>query len=210
MKIVNETKWQTSDLKKLCTYCVRQWHSSLSNWQKRNLQIHFQPSRRYHFGRLRWEKVDGEWKKKVQHKRKRTYGRAYIGGTRMLMFIPNPENTKDGKLDVLTLGWIIMHEMTHIVGQRHKDIKGSIWATWNFNKNDSMTKVFEQFEISPKEPPTSKPRPDVRQVRYERAKENLKRSVSKFRRYQNLVKKWQAKVRYYEQSFAQTDKKEDK
>lgn len=153
MKLVNETDWKTSDLRKVCQYVVNQWAPCLDDWQKLHITFRFLPSRRYNECAYKYVKTNGEWEKeKRENRTARMYGYAVYNGAYVRVFIPRPENAKDGKIDVAVLGWILMHEMTHIIGQHHKDIKGSVWQVWpgcgtDKNKNHSVLRPFRQFKV---------------------------------------------------------------
>ncbi len=207
LKLVNETDWQSADLRKLFNYCLYEWRHCLEDWQKRGMVIVVKNSIRFKSRATRMEKVDGKWiEVKRTFREARYYGNAHIKGTRINLFIPCPENSKDGKLDIITLGWITMHEMTHIIGQRHKDIKGSIWSNWHWDDDHAVMEPFKQFTVSRKEVkepvPNEKAAGELQSLRYERAKTNLTRNVLRLHRYQTLVKKWKKKIKYYEKSLA--------
>jgi len=197
MQVENKTRWETRDLKSIASFCLSRFsYERIPSWRRKRLVIRFRPSNVL-------SRVDVDYFKKTNEIRRiqrpgGMRGSAQLGGIFVTIRVPNYPHVKE--LNIKNLGFLLMHELCHIAGYTHRDMRRRIWNHWpNDEKtwNDPRIRAFERFQIRPKQPKPPKPKLD-QIVRYERALANLKRNKSKLKRYQNLVKKWNQKVRYYE------------
>lgn len=126
-------------------------------------------------------------------KRSIHWGCAYIGrgdrqGRGITMTIPK------GKLDLLQLAQVFEHEVSHSLGLHHKDMAPDVAdcktnPTWHLG-----------IEIRYSEPVNVKV--DHVAKREEQARKMLDKWERRLRATQNRVKKWRAKVRYYDRKKA--------
>ena len=180
MKIINKTKWKNKDLRKLCRAVIKNTGSH------KNHIIYILTTKK------RWRDYSG---------------RASINGSWIQMFVPktidkNFVKGNDGQyrqkltntiFDVKRFAQILEHEIHHNLGlSNHKDMLSS------GDLNVDYVKDF-RVNIQEEEP---KPKRDLKKERYEKALKKVKEYESKLKRYNNLLKKWKKKVRYYENCFS--------
>jgi len=130
----------------------------------------------------------------VVYSRTQHHGRASIGGncgqgSWITMYAPAM-----GKLDLLKFAQVFDHEVAHTMGVRHKDMAEDLLycehkPTWH-----------EGLEIRHVAP--AKPKVDRAAQREERARKNLVEWERRLKRAQTFVRKWRAKVRYYDRKRA--------
>jgi len=96
--------------------------------------------------------------------------------------------TKEGELSSpQKVAGTIFHELQHLKGLRHKDMKDNFDVSW----------VDEKYPLRLKEVKPKIKRNFI-QERYEKAKRHVKEKESLINRQQKLLKKWKSKVKYYE------------
>lgn len=136
-------------------------------------------------------------------------GCAPLGGRRLIVRAP-PIETKDWKwnnsdgrtvlhkepveFDSVNFAHTVMHELAHNRGIDHKDMHEDLKC----RDKEGMFKVTgwaKGFEVRPQE---DIPKKNAVDARKERAIKNVKLYQSKLKRTQNLLKKWEKKVRYYQ------------
>jgi hypothetical protein len=179
MKLINKTKWNTADLKKLCMAVIKHKGSH------KNHQITVKT------GKYRYSNSD------------RIGGLARLFGTTISMKVPlttKPNNTgmvgNDGKtiyeqipnaLDVGDFAKILDHEIDHNLGLRHKVMQ-------NWRKLD--VGYLNGFKVGIQEV-KEKPKIDLLAKRHLNAILKIKKLESEIKRKQNLLKKWEKKDNYY-------------
>jgi len=117
MKIINNTKWSTRNLRSLiCAVIKRQKHEGpLSFIQKKYLIIRIDYSKRYN----------------------NYSGYAYLNKFFMQINIPKTDDLVK-KLDVDQVAFVIDHELMHVRGYNHRQFNGS----WNLLDNFNWAKDF--------------------------------------------------------------------
>lgn len=96
---------------------------------------------------------------------------------------------------LVDLARVFVHELGHCLGLQHKEMANcrSIDVPWAGGIQ------VRKAEVKPVAP---KPKVDVKLVRFEKAQKMLAKHQAKLQREEKLVKKWRAKVKYYEKRFA--------
>lgn len=94
------------------------------------------------------------------------------------------------------LAHVVIHELMHCQGSNH-------WKIHKLEKKYGYTWGAETLSFADNLPlglktQTSKPQRDIRSERYVQAKKKVVEMTSKVKRYENLLKKWRKKVKYYE------------
>lgn len=179
MKLINKTKWNTADLRKLCMAVIKHKGSH------KNHQITVKTNK------YRYSHSD------------RIGGLARLFGSTILMKVPltvRPQNTgmvgDDGRtiyeqvpntLNVEDFGKILDHEIDHNLGLRHNVMR-------NWRKLDAG--YLNGFIVGI-QPVKEKPKVDVLAKRHLNAILKIKKLESDIKRKQNLLKKWEKKDRYY-------------
>jgi len=170
MKLVNSTCYSTRDLKKLFTRIA----AAELNPDKAK-QVVF----------------------KIKYWRmKRTGGCAFVGGTQAVLKVPHPDKHK---LDMPAVAKTIAHEMAHLRGLRHGADMHCSRYSWNHGDYRKFYAWANDYTIGIKQPKkTTTPIKSIVSARQEHAQKMLDKNVAKLKRTQALVKKWEAKVRYYD------------
>ena len=175
MKVVNKTKWNTADLKKIFVEAKRLYKKDTGETHGRKklvIEVIYCTSRPYS-------------------------GIAYIGGTCLHswdMKLRLPRETEDKKLDCNTVAWIFTHEYEHILGYRHPQMGKIRW-------DDSMFDWAKNYTVG-LEPIKEKPKRDLKNERYLKACKKVEEKIRKLKRLKNELKKWDAKKKYYEKNLA--------
>lgn len=172
MQLLNDTNWNTGDLKKFVRVCFKK------ELVDPNPYHIFVSTRRAN---------------------SRTWGRAPYHYKRVSLYLQPCERGQDpleDAIDMATLAHVICHEIAHTQGITHGKMKGTRYA---YPKGwEKFYEWARDYIIRPKLAPALKVKPDIRQVRYERAKTNLKKAETRLKRAKTLHKKWKDKVTYYE------------
>ena len=182
LKIVNKTRWKTSDLRKLFLLCCE--------------KAGFTPTT-VHVGYTRRSSA--------------VHGRARVNGSIIWMNLPNKKlevrTGDDGKshyehieIDTLEKGLVediaqvFIHEIGHNLGLRHKHMKSCYDISADFIPAD--------FVITSNQP---KPQPSLMQKRYDQALfrynqklKAIKTAEAALKRNKALAIKWKKKVEHYE------------
>jgi len=139
-------------------------------------------------------------------------GKAWLKGFRMEIRVPKTRIRGDRftitrelieELESDRLARLFEHETYHLYsGLRHEDMERYLPPIENYEwANEYRIKRIE------KEP---KPDIDLRLKRYGHVLEKVEEYRKKIKRYENLLKKWQKKQRYYDRVFAQAANRERK
>ena len=129
-------------------------------------------------------------------------GHAHYGGSTLTMLLPNPERGTTARKVADTF----IHEVGHCLNIRHN------------KNNDTIEHYYKEFmdkefvdEKYPMLVKVVKPKAkvDIQELRYERAKNNLEKALTRFGRARTILKKWQGKVKRYELVFANKRKEQD-
>lgn len=182
MRIKNATPYRTADLRALVLAALRAEGIEASGYIVEVGASKRQPRRRW----------DDELKRWVPDDRDAPYRFSGLGMLNRRWFrlgIPKAVYARDlAPEEVKRLAQIAVHELGHNLGLRHADMVGSFgipvpWA-------DGL--AVRLAEVKPA------PRRDLQAERAERARAKLEEHERKLRREQKLVRKYRAKVRYYE------------
>jgi len=174
LKITNNTHFQTKDLKKVMKECMK--HEGIN---KCGCAVNYSKSGRIH-------------------------GYAYLNSTTVIMFIPKTKLVAIAGSDGTTVqrrenftftqgaverfAQIFTHELHHNLGLHHKEMKPS----WKINCE--WAKGYPIF-IKEDKP---KPKRNLKKERYEKALTKVKQYQTRLKKTNTILKKWQKKVRYYE------------
>jgi len=126
----------------------------------------------------------------LKSKRTRVHGKAWYNSRYVTIYLPN-------NASVHSIARVYIHEVGHNIGLRHKDMAyiGNIDITWLHD------------EIAPlKKPKTSKPKPNIVEVRANHAQTKLDEWEKKLARAKTFVKKYRKKVKYYQKKRAASPK----
>lgn len=179
MKVVNNSNWNTDDLKKLINAVLK----FSGQDAPRILTI---KTGKHNHG---------------------TNGRASIGGSWVDMWVPKTMISKkgvglDGKFHTLCdeeirfpveeFSKVFIHEVGHNEGLRHKDM-----LPWEHIK---IPTSIREMVIRSKPKPKPKIKRNLREVRYEHALKMLKKNQTKLKRTKTQINKWAKKVKYYEKT----------
>lgn len=174
----NKTNWETKDLRKLCRAVIK------------------------HIGTRR-HRITVEYSKKTSYDC--YHGYAYINSIGVTMFVPREtrrtikagDNGKSMtviesiKFEPEKFAQVLEHEIYHNMGLKHDEMSKEVL----YCKQDCG--YVKNLKVSVKTIKEKKPR-NLQKERYEKALKNAKLYTSKVKRYTNLLKKWNSKVKYYE------------
>ena len=183
MKLINHTDWDTKQLRKLCMAVIRK----VGSHKKHQISIDYK-TRRYGF----------------------CHGRASVGGSWINMYVPrlfhkdylwNEEGkivygsdgnalmeSKPVNFDSYKFAQVLEHEIGHNLGLLHDTM---------MQCNQIDAKYALQYPVAAKQI-KEKPKRNMKDIRAENAKQKLAMYQSKLKRIENLVKKYEKKVKYYE------------
>ncbi len=192
MKINNETQYKTNDLRKLFTEVIRR-NEKLEGALGRHTKKYLSIDVRYSKAKSRLRKIDDlkpASKENVHHvKESRSYhGTGQLNGYKITLSVP-----RDCNLDKPKLAYILDHELMHIRGYLHKNMKPyNKWDTHNYQ-------WAETFVINMKE---EKPKPKVNLVdkRYKHVLDMIKKKEKQIKVLKRSLDKWNKKRKYYERS----------
>ena len=166
MKLVNQTKYSTRDLRKLVTRIAK---DELQPAHAKKAVITFKYWR-------------GNW----------TGGYAYYNSNVAYIKLPHPKH----KLDLPAIAKTIAHEMAHMRGLKHIDMHCARYS-WKHGDYKAFYAWANEYPIRHQEP---KAKPVVAPVdaKLDHATKMLAKNEAKLKRTAALVKKWTAKVKYYQ------------
>jgi len=164
MKIENKTKWRTDQLRAIIQ-------------------------------RLAVEELDVEKRKKLKveivylRPNARTCGLATVDGHWMRLYLP-----REGEVDKIELAHTIAHEMGHLRGMQHHQMRLSPV----YSRVGEWRELFAWAEAMPVERQAPKPKPDQQLIRFARVLAAEKRWLTKQKRAATALKKLRAQRRRYE------------
>lgn len=175
MRIKNETKYNTADLKRLFLACCKQVRTGKKIRGNLNVRV-------------------------IDHKRR--LSRANYWGTWALINLGGYMNNKErGTRDWWrAVAWIACHEFLHSRGVSHRKMSSrySYFYYWSqIDKNPEKMAWADDYPVRLKETKV-KPKVDIQIVRYDKVLARIKEWQIKVKRGQNILKKYTAKKRYYE------------
>ncbi|MGH7165483.1 MAG: hypothetical protein ACREIS_08180 [Nitrospiraceae bacterium] len=179
MKIDNQTRYATGPLRELVR---RVAEVELDPEKRRRMTVHFQETRGV--------SKDG------------ALGRCALGGDHPRIFLP-----KDARrLRPNVLASTLAHEFAHARGMTHSDMRGDPRYSWHSCAGVQWDQVVEARRYIAGLEFTMKPRATVMrptdELKLQGAAAHLKAWDARRRRAETGIKKWRAKVRYYEQKIA--------
>ena len=201
MRVFNETKYSTEDLRRIFAACVTKLrvtegsavsglrvsvidHAHGANWIGGYAYYH---SKRLTLKMPKKVRRDPEgWLQAVKTRRNWWDDKA----------------TTDYVLSVTAakVADVFLHEVGHCLGTHH--CKGETietafadWVKSTFNNNDAFPLRLKSELVVPKQ------KPDIKLVRFERAKLNLAKAETRFKRSKTILGKWKSRVRYYSKIF---------
>lgn len=200
MKIINKTNYDTKVLRKIFSVALRLNEESEGKYLKKQR-----------------EEILVTYSIK---KHKYPSGLATINGSWMKIKIP-----KDYK-DVKIVAWIFEHELYHNRGYRHRKYPKffKIYPDFDRAPNNYLPKIEfedrykelnglnlvekqEKQQIKTIKFKQEKPKQTIREIRYNRVIVKVEEIKRKIRRYENMLKKYEYKKKYYERSLAATQNK---
>jgi len=186
MKIINSTNWRTEDLRKI-----------FSEAKRRVNKIENRPINSIVTVRNGYNSDLSIW------------GRAYINSPHMTIIIGrikkviNPKRNEKWKFAMEEITWtdemkkklafVFTHEYYHNLGFRSQDRRNYKYD-WTEQFNYEWAKNYP-IRLKEEKPKVAV---DVKAIRYQRAKSNLEKALTRFKRARTLLSKWQNKVKYYE------------
>jgi len=169
MKVVNKTKWNTMDLRKIFCRCLKEDEKAEGKlYQKKRLIVHVHTARQDRY----------------------CSGRASYNGTWIQMNILKNMNERS----VENICYVFLHELQHTRGYHHGQFSGVVLR--------DMAKVIAPGYVLTEKINIKKEKPDVQQIRYNRAVTNFGKAETRLKRAKTIYKKWAQKVKYYEKVFA--------
>jgi len=171
MRIKNTTKWDTSDLRKLFSRCIKEVKKIEGRGKNKGIKVYVKNDNRDVFD---------------------ICGRGWLGYYEMSIKVGieidlmNLDNRK-------RLAHIFTHEYFHNLGYRQQDYN-NYKGDWTARMNYDFVKDCQIKEAVIK----TKPKRDLRMERYQTALAYVKTYETKVKRTKNLLKKWKQKQRYYE------------
>jgi hypothetical protein len=150
------------------------------------------------FTRIANEELQPEKAKRVKFKivyskEGRHTGCAYVGGTHGTIRLPKPPH----KLDMAQVALVIGHEIGHLRGLRHGSAMHCARYSWTHGDYRTFYAWANEIPIAIKES-KAKPAPPKVDSKLAHAVKMLEKNEAKLKRTQALVKKWSAKVKYYQ------------
>ena len=183
MRIINQTKFSTDDLRVLFSACLREdTRLEQDHIASKNLTI------------------------KVYKSKKTIRGKAYVGQYKFVdpkhpniwVGLPLPSHTTDCRLplkfdafSVHNIAFVFLHELQHYRGFQHGKI--------NDKNLMNVAEKFKHFPIKV-EQPILKQKEDIRLKRYCHVLNVVKDKEAKLKRLQGQLKKWKQKQKYYERT----------
>jgi predicted SprT family Zn-dependent metalloprotease len=122
-----------------------------------------------------------------------TGGCAYVGGTHGTLKMPKPHH----KLDMPAIAKTIAHEMAHLHGLHHGAKMHCARYSWHHGDYKTYYAWANDYSISHLET-ASKPAVAPVNAKLDHATKMLAKNEAKLKRTAVLVKKWTAKVKYYQ------------
>ena len=169
LEIANTTKWDTSDLRRLFSRCISEIRKVEGRGKNAGLKV-----------------------KVMNSTRRKLTGRGYIGWYEMTIKIGITVDLSEIEMRQ-DLARLFIHEFYHNLGYRSQDHR--------YYQNDWTKKwdvrFVEEYPIR-EAAPVVKPKRDIQMERYEHVLSKVREYDSKIKRYQNLLKKWKKKQKYYE------------
>lgn len=181
MRVINETLWNTADLKRL-------------------FQRVYEKNRK-HEGKLRYKlKVRVAWGKRRSYGKIQIRGWAYLRSGLMTITLPR---FQDGPLNVRELAWVFEHELLHCYGVPHRRMTGPQMTFSNGGEDFAYVDDLVIGQQSEPEP-VEKPNRDVKAIRYARVLAALERNEAKQKRLQSAHKKLTVRRKYYERTLSRS------
>lgn len=179
MKIRNNSQYLTRDLRRIITFALKCWWYRVD--QERNS---FQRTA------LQSLRVD-------VYNRKNGPCTAVLNGYSLNLNLWYKDLTTDQSKK--ELAWVIRHEIEHLNGKNHKDMRKSYWAHWpkEYTREDWIF----NFPLRLKE---VKPKPivDVQELRFNKATVYFQKWQKRVKFALSRMKKYQKQVKRYEVIFA--------
>lgn len=172
MQIINDTCYQTHDLRRYIVRCLKNERKA----EKKYLRVTFKHRRNHEHGRRKDTSCSG-W--------------AYLGGQIMQVTIPRPD-----KLDRVDLAHTIAHELGHIAGLTHADMGGIVngcayyMRVGNWRDRFAWANDIPLREVQPK----ARYVPTATDKR-EHADRMVKAWETKIKRAETMLKKWKRRAK---------------
>ena len=181
MRLINNTRWNSKKLKRFLVLC-------------KNEDDRIEGKIKSYSGKSRELKVEVVY---IKSKESCYYdGYAYYNGTYTRLRVPRPEVIQC--LDLKKLAWLFFHEYQHIRGYHHKQMNDAydfdfIEKAFKQKRIETIT-ADEEIEIAAFKPNKE----DKFQKKLDSAKRRLTKAEKQYISSIRLMKKWKAKVKYYE------------
>lgn len=135
-----------------------------------------------------------EMKVTIEKSRSGIRGYAFLNSNCMRLKLPK-------EFEFIKLARVIGHEFFHILGYRHKDMRGHFFqvhqTTETLMSDPCMKWAWPLLNIRKKEPKV-KPKKDLQVVRYLKLKDRLEDKQKKLKRLGKQIKKLMPKIKRYE------------
>lgn len=190
MKLINKTKWDTKDLRKLCNAVIKHTGSHKNHI----IEIVTKKVKGYSSGYSGVARLNGDW---ICMRIPATVGVEKVpktskaigdNGKQIFKLVGFENKIMPRKFNVDYFAKVLEHEIGHNLGLTHDVMIPHLKLNTDYVKD---------FKVNPKEI-KQKPKRDLKQERFDHAKIKVKELQSKIKRNQNLLKKWQKRVKYYE------------
>jgi hypothetical protein len=177
MKIENKTKYDTRYLRKLFLACERHiFNTYLIHGESKHRHVTVKTNRKGYIA-----------------------GYAWYNSWSIVITLPPPVSVHYGKfkeehqISARRVAQVYLHEVGHNIGLKHKQMIPSLKINVDWLPDETVP-------LKPQ--PQSKPKRNIVEIRAEKAQAKLNEWTKKLNRAKTYVKKYQAKVKYYERKRA--------
>lgn len=177
--IVNKTRWNTQELRKIFALCAAEVRRTDGHrWMTKSLHI------------------------TVSTQRGRACGYAWYNSNRILLKMPKIEKL-DQNVRSAYIAEVVIHEIGHCLGLKHNRVTGGSnlggLCTFEHLYKDWIATTFPQHTYTVHVTQPKKVTFDEKAARkLERAELNLKVAATRFKRAGTILKKWQRQVKHYQ------------
>jgi hypothetical protein len=168
MRVINKTHWRTDQLKAIIH---RAAIDELSPAKRKQVECTIVYTKRTSIG---------------------SSGCAVLGGTQMVLRIGRDT------LDRIDLAHVAAHECAHLRGMTHGQMRNNPRYRRIPGRTASIYAWAEGLPVEKTQPKASKSAFEQFEIKLAHAQSAAKKHSAKLKRNQNLLQKWQRKIRYYE------------
>jgi hypothetical protein len=177
VKVVNETGYNTNDLRKICRAAA----IAMGVKQPKKVEIKHTRQRPWVHGRAR-------------------YGNRSYEGYNVWLWIP--QKPVDPEKLAQSVARVMAHEFMHSLGVNHKDMtKDQKYCCQSAPWAEGLVLRKKDQKEKPKETAAQRGA-RLREERAEHARDMLRKATTRLKRAKTIEKKWRERVRYYEKAMA--------